>query len=324
MQYGELTKAQSILALVLEVTKDPYIRPKEIQERLGLEKYSYYRYKEELNQFLDIYQHQELQYNQKLKKFEFVSTNNGNSSEKMDIMEFYAFLLSIQTLESFPEQFRTTKTYKRLKLNKDQDINSMTARYLLTGEEDELPSNLPRNLYAIREALIYQRVMKFQYPLGTGEIREIMVEPYRIYFDRYWYLWALGKKYNKKRFYRISRMNYITILDETFKMPERNDLIINSPLNTWDFGEEEPVKVVLKISPTKKRRFHEEKLHNTQKIKTNDDDSIDVAYSVKNPSNMIPFILSLGKEVGILEPESLRAAVAEEVKVMWSNLSDTQ
>jgi predicted DNA-binding transcriptional regulator YafY len=166
--------------------------------------------------------------------------------------------------------------------------------------------------------------------IKTREKNKIRIEivPYSLMvYDYEWYVKAFCLKDKMLKTYVINQMDITggpeeLNRDEREALPENPDL---SVIHMWDWPdksvEAEPVKVMLKFTGFKAEEMRKKQVYRTEHWSQNTEDDqgsyIIVSFKVKNPFNMIPWILKHGCLVAVVEPEDLRVKIKEEVsKIM--------
>ena len=80
---------------------------------------------------------------------------------------------------------------------------------------------LQANLIKIKEALNQRRYLIFKYLDGNGKSTERKVEPYQLLWkEEKWYINSYCTMRNDFRLFKLSRISYLKVLDETFSLRE--------------------------------------------------------------------------------------------------------
>ncbi len=85
---------------------------------------------------------------------------------------------------------------------------------------------------------------------------------------------------------------------------------------SWFIEQGEPVRVRLRFAPEAARWVKEAHFHDSQQVEELADGAILFEVTVKGTREITRWILGYGAEVEVLEPESVRQAVAEAGKKM--------
>ena len=100
---------------------------------------------------------------------------------------------------------------------------------------------LPQNLESIRLALDKQRIIRFHYRTGKNEESTREVEPCRLLLkDMDWYLQGYCRKRQDYRTFKLSRMQEVCLLDETYELKE-------IPVELDNFNFDNDVNEVIKL-----------------------------------------------------------------------------
>jgi len=176
----------------------------------------------------------------------------------------------------------------------------------------------------IKVAILNRKVISFDYLNSQGEKGNRSAEPLQLmYKGNAWYLWAWCRNKEAFRLFRISRMKNLRVTDITFSIrhtsasaetaegpaesEERNsqagDGTVSKP------NAPQTIKALLRFRPEAMYRVYDD--YNEGNIKRNDDGTCDVTAEFTEGEWVFGYILSFGSYVQVLQPESLRKAVAE-------------
>lgn len=165
------------------------------------------------------------------------------------------------------------------------------------------------------------RVTYKGYTMGQEMTYEL--EPYFIReFKRRWYLYAHKDhdKDHEPHMYALDRMSEIEVLAETFEIPKSIDAEEwFSPIyGVRKYSDMKPERVLLKVSPMQTKYFRSLPLHRSQEeVETHEDYSV-YSYFLTIDYDFKQDLLSFGKEVEVLKPDSLRKEFAEIVEKIHS------
>ena len=165
------------------------------------------------------------------------------------------------------------------------------------------------------------RVTYKGYTMGQEMTYEL--EPYFIReFKRRWYLYAHkdNDKDHEPHMYALDRMSEMEVLAETFEIPKDIDAEEwFSPLyRLRKYSDMKPERVLLKVSPMQTKYFRSLPLHRSQEeVETYEDYSI-FSYFLTTDYDFKQDVLSFGKELEVLKPDSLRKEFAEIVEKIHS------
>lgn len=185
----------------------------------------------------------------------------------------------------------------------------------------DVKSNLNDLIEQIYDAIENKKKILITYmPTYKNNKVERQIVPYALlYHEHEWYIRAFCLKDRKIKSFSVNQI--IHIKEENITDRERKELPENPPLkppHRWDWSENETSEKTVRIRFTgaegekikKKFAFHRE--HPSQKIEETDKEVI-VSFTVKNPGNMVNWILQFGSSAEVLEPESLREEIKKEI-----------
>lgn len=111
---------------------------------------------------------------------------------------------------------------------------------------------------------------------------------------------------------KLERIEQAKQIPEKFMRPEPS-LIMEALADTWGIWlGDEPVQVRLKFANRVRQRLLETRWHPSQKVRDQDDGSVLWEGAISEPLEMLPWIRSWGADVEVLEPKSIRDAIAIE------------
>jgi hypothetical protein len=185
------------------------------------------------------------------------------------------------------------------------------AQYILVEPTDS------RMLPLLLEALKEQRTLNFTYQPYWSESPYSYsgVQPYALkMFERRWYL--IARRDGEYRIFALDRMTKVELQDETYKRDPKFDM---EKMFDGTYGiivkEEIPVESIrLKVDAYQANYLRSLPLHNSQhELKHTEEYSI-FSLRVRPTYDFKQKILSLGSTVEVLQPESFRKEIAEELK----------
>jgi predicted DNA-binding transcriptional regulator YafY len=141
------------------------------------------------------------------------------------------------------------------------------------------------------------------------------VHPYRI-LRHTGSLYLIGlKTYDEElRTWRVDRIEAVTVDPTRFAMPQRIDLDAHfaNSFGIYDGGESCTVQV--KIAPARARWVKEKRWHPSQQIKPHRDGSLTIQFRVSSTVELKSWLLSLGRDAQVLQPDSLRQEITQELE----------
>ena len=158
----------------------------------------------------------------------------------------------------------------------------------------------------LKDAILERRAVKLEYLSSYGEKTERTVYPLRLlYKSKAWYAECYCTEKNAYRFFRLTRILSITKILKTFN---RADLLSKIP----DDKEAAPSSLTnIKLKCTAKTAYRLYDEFPQELIAKNSDGTYTLNTALPFDSWVCGFILSLGTEVEILEPENLKTEIAQ-------------
>lgn len=146
------------------------------------------------------------------------------------------------------------------------------------------------------------------------------VYPYGLTYHRgSLYLVGRAPQYDQIRCWKIDRMTDAQVAEFPFQLPEGfnlRDYLANS-FGIWDGHGEVCVKI--RFSANVARYIQEKHWHDSQKLTPQPDGSLLAEFSLSSTEEVRSWALSFGPHAVVLEPLSLAAQIAEEVREMGRN-----
>lgn len=170
----------------------------------------------------------------------------------------------------------------------------------------------------IHESVSVSSLLHFAYTGANGKRSSRKVEPHTLIYKNFtWYLLAYCLKRNGFRLFRMSRIRDLICLAEHFV---RRSV---APLTYFQENEgRKMVELILKFNPSIRVKV-EEQFEDSQL--TEDADGFLVAtFSLPDDDWVLSYILSLGSDVEVIHPLSLRAAVQKkcaEIQKKYTNMT---
>ena len=169
----------------------------------------------------------------------------------------------------------------------------------------------------INRAAADRKTLEFGYwSLRSDERTTRKVDPYKIWFyDGTIYLIGRCHLRGEIRTFVVDRINMLQVTDDCFKIPEKfsfDDYIRHS----FKVMQDELYAVTVRISPTWARYIGEKIWHQSQCIQRLIDGGIEICFKVAGLDEIRQWVLSMGPEAVVVEPEELKISV-------WKSLKET-
>ncbi|MCY9591336.1 YafY family transcriptional regulator [Paenibacillus chitinolyticus] len=171
-------------------------------------------------------------------------------------------------------------------------------------------------LALLRGAVLQERTVRFAYAakdtaMPGGErltVRE--ADPYGlVYLNSAWMLIAFCRLRQEVRHFRLSRISELTLLETVFEKPEEFDLRLYKP------ADDRQGEVRLLFRRELANRVRETNYYYIEETQ-NVEQGLLVTLKVRSPEEILHWVLSWGAGVEVLEPESLRVRLREEIRRM--------
>jgi predicted DNA-binding transcriptional regulator YafY len=165
---------------------------------------------------------------------------------------------------------------------------------------------------SIRLALMAMKAVRFRYLGGTKKGMVRTVAPYGLMFGRSNYLVAAELGSEAPRTWRLDRIEDLQVLDTVAKVPDGFKL---DGYATRSFGvyQEDPVDVVLRVTPVGAPEALKWRFHPTQTIEPQEDGSVIVRFRAGGRLELIWHLFTWGDTIEILEPPELQHAMVREL-----------
>ncbi|SDD78377.1 Predicted DNA-binding transcriptional regulator YafY, contains an HTH and WYL domains [Paenibacillus sp. UNCCL117] len=166
-------------------------------------------------------------------------------------------------------------------------------------------------IHALRRAVLEERKVDFDYAKGgTGDLASRQshrtADPYGLVLVRgAWILLARCELRRELRHFRLSRMSRLNVRDDKFVRPPDFELQTYQPEN------DRHLKVVLRVQPEIADRVKEAGSFYLTAME-DDEAGLLVTLHVRQPEDVLQWVLGWGADAEVLEPESLRCRVREE------------
>ena len=169
---------------------------------------------------------------------------------------------------------------------------------------------LQANLIKIKEALNQRKYLIFKYLDGNGKSTERKVEPYQLLWkEEKWYINSYCTMRNDFRLFKLSRISYLKVLDETFSLREfdMEELRMN-----WSEKRILNIKLLADVSLKEKilERCEEENITYCGKNK------MIVEFPFVDDDFGYELLLSFGNKCECLEPVEIREKLIEKIKLI--------
>ena len=154
---------------------------------------------------------------------------------------------------------------------------------------------------------------------SSAEEQDYTIHPYALVVQGgTFYIVGFHCKRNEIRIWKLNRIVSAQRLSTKFKKPKDFDAneYRRRGFGVFIFGDEPVHKVRIKVDGLMTRYVQEHRWHETQQFESCSDGSVIVQFEVVPNHELISWILKLGRNAEVLEPESLRQEVETEIADM--------
>ncbi|MBC2580039.1 YafY family protein [Clostridium sp. DJ247] len=174
----------------------------------------------------------------------------------------------------------------------------------------------------IYDAVVSKQCIAFNYRNSKGECDWRKVEPLTLVFKGFsWYLFSFCRLRNDYRFFKLSRMDNLCVLDEEVESHRMSyEQYVNTINNKHD--KQKSTRVILKFS--EKVRYRLEDYFDSDEMKLTEDGSVIVDTYFLEDEWIYSMILSYGEYVEVIDPSSIREIIknkCEKICNMYSNMT---
>lgn len=156
-----------------------------------------------------------------------------------------------------------------------------------------------KNFELLKAGIMNYNCVTFSYYNNKGEVSKRIIEPYKLVFKgNKWYVYGYCRKRNDFRFFKLTRIEELEILKETFIKNDNIHMDLNYTVESV-----ETVRVKLKIKMSAAPRVYDEFRKGIIKPYG---DSLIVEADIPQNQWIYNYFLGYGDEIEILEPEIMR------------------
>ena len=181
------------------------------------------------------------------------------------------------------------------------------------------PMSDPSVLSALRQALLDQRVIRFNYGGDDGEPPDRRkVVPYGLLFGPRYYLVASVKSRPGAVLFRLDMIHDVKVTDEPGAPPEDFDLKAYAERSFGVF-QEEPEDVELRFASSAARDARAYLSHPTQSFTDNPDGSLTVRFHAGGLLQIAHHLMTWGAAVTIVAPPALQEAMRGQLETLHAH-----
>ena len=321
-EHGENRKVRNILHLLFMLLKQEEEGIDYYAASLGCRVPTVKKYIDEIRKTIDEKSHTGffVDYDKGKKHYKLYSPVKFLALEREEMKLLYEAVRYLSDEVSNPFKNLKTIENKIYKTLEKEITGNLAPSVIVSGPK--IKRNLSVSLAMIKKAINERNKLLLTYkPTHHKETVSREIVPFTLLvYDYEWYIRAfcfkdrIIKTFSINQIIRMERKE-LTEREERL-LPENPDLM---PAHMWDWGDGGKVEVKIKftgpVAERMKKKLSYRTEHPTQKVKGFGKDVI-VSFEVKDPFNMIGWILQFGYGVEVLEPGSLRERIKEELNSM--------
>lgn len=212
-------------------------------------------------------------------------------------------LVALKGLEGINKQYENellTKLSAFFKIKNTNWIEVDFTNWQRGNEYDELFND-------IKSAIINKNIIRFTYFSSNEKETSREVKPIRLLFKGWdWYVYTFCLLRNKFRYFKLSRIRDLKILDENFE-DSYEDVVLIKKMEYKD-----TVHVKLKFDRKVAFRVYDE----MGDIKEDEEGNLYAEIELPNDYNLYNYIFSFGESVEVLEPIEIRNKIRDMINKM--------
>jgi predicted DNA-binding transcriptional regulator YafY len=218
--------------------------------------------------------------------------------------------ITLDILENFSSNFgkkfhdKTSNILKKLKNRQYSPIFTKLNMEDISSEYE--------NMISFEDAITQRYQIQVKY-ISKNKEEIIEINPLKIVnFEGLWYLIATDINQKLKSYY-IKNITLLKRLKKKFEIPQTVEAILNSAISIW-FSDDEPFEVIMQIDNYVAKYFINKPICSTQKIISEDDNSITISLLATNDMEIIPIVKSWMPFIKVLSPSRIHESVREEAR----------
>ena len=212
-------------------------------------------------------------------------------------------LVALKGLEGINKQYENellTKLSAFFKIKNTNWIEVDFTNWQKDNEYDELFND-------IKSAIINKNIIRFTYFSSNEKETSREVKPIRLLFKGWdWYVYTFCLLRNEFRYFKLSRIRDLKILDENFEDSYEDVVLIK------EMEYKDTVRVKLKFDRKVAFRVYDE----MGDIKEDEEGNLYAEIELPNDYNLYNYIFSFGESVEVLEPIEIRNKIRDMINKM--------
>ncbi|CAM4035905.1 YafY family protein [Cohnella lubricantis] len=312
-----MNKTERLLAIVMELQRSKLLTADELAEVLGVSIRTVYRDMQVLSEAgVPIVGETGLGYS--LMEGYFLPPISFTVEEAVSL------LLGAEFIEKrFDPAYRNSarSSHRKIEAILSRSIREETNRIqgsirLLQKDEMAIMTREKVNLGIIREAMLEGKKLRFTYHKRVAgadgnRVTVRTVSPFGLAHDEQngWLLLAFCDLREDIRHFRVSRISDLTVTDDTFQTPDNFNLQSYRPKDTRS------IRVCALFNSEITDKVEEANNYYMETAESKED-GYHVTFRVRQPEELLSWILGWGADVVVTEPESFKNRVREEIEKM--------
>lgn len=237
-----------------------------------------------------------------------------SDGEREGLMAGYEYLLARNDFMEKNEYGKAMGKIASAIMSRDTkaDDTLIANRFPLAMPQDELEGRY----LAIQQCIANKTVLDIEYLSLNNEVSKRSIHPYKLYmYNNAWFVLGFDESKGDIRYFKINRIEKFTVLSRKFRVLlsyKESDYLDEYGMK--QNGEWYPVK--LKLTGNYAMLVKERIYGKDQKIETIDEHTTILSCKMQNKDNILVFVLGLGANCEVLEPEWLKEKLYKTIKRM--------
>jgi predicted DNA-binding transcriptional regulator YafY len=224
--------------------------------------------------------------------------------------DIQSIMVALKAVNTTLDDHSVTNAISKLKVLAPENQNGQAEQMILDFSPWGGNKNQPIKINLIKKAITERRLIAFHYTNYQGETVSRLVEPMTLILKGFtWYFYGYCRVKEDFRFFRFSRIKNLTLSNDTFI---RREMEPDSSLWEKEWNSGPRMKLTLKFAP--RLRAQVEDFFDEEQITVTASGDILVDAEFPDIEWTYHHILGYGDGVEVLEPESVRAVIAQKAR----------
>ncbi|MDW8802506.1 WYL domain-containing transcriptional regulator [Clostridium sp. A1-XYC3] len=307
-----MSKLANILKMIILLKCRGKMKIKDLAEALEINERMVRKYKDDLEQ-AGIY----LSSTSGINGGYFIESDTSILNFGIGKEEYRAFIMAQEELKD--NGFILIKEYESAldKIGAALEEKSFDkAETMNIGSKPNIDLDSERKKYLdIQAAIVTKKKIRMSYFSLTSGVHERVVRPYAVFrYSGFWYFIGYCQLRDEIREFKIARIKNYEILEEKFEKPKHFNLKVYMKNGMGIVYDDKVFDVKIKINYPTSIRVMEKVWVENQKIHFNDkDNSITFEAKTTGIEDIKKWVLGMGSDAEVIEPENLKTSVIEEI-----------